>query len=362
MQSLKLSIKRGKKLKRSAKTGLPPGSLVHVGDKKADRVLMRAIDYDRDSISEREVKRVEECLPLKDTSTVSWINVDGLHDTGVIEKLGGCFGLHPLLLEDILNTNQRPKLEDFGEYIFIVLKLLSYNRERREISSEQVSMILGGNFLLTFQETSGDCFDIVRQRIRSAKGMIRKSGPDYLAYALIDAIVDGYFNMLEVLGEDIEEVEDELVKNPGHGTLQSIHKIRRQTIALRKSVWPLREVVNSLQRDGSMLVKKPTLIYLRDVYDHTIQVIDNIETSRDIVSGMLDIYLSSLSNRLNEVMKTLTIIATIFIPLTFITGVYGMNFEHMPELGLRWSYPAVWLVMISMALVMLAYFKKQKWM
>jgi magnesium transporter len=348
--------------KRSEKRGLPPGTLVHVGEKKIEEVRIKIIDYDEAQLEEKEAKTVEECFPFKDKPTVTWINIDGLHDVGIIEKLGEYFGLHPLLQEDILNTDQRPKMEDSEDYLFIVLKMLYHDEAADEITAEQVSLILGSNFVISFQEREGDVFNFVRERIRTKKGRIRKEGADYLAYALIDAIVDNYFIILERIGEKIEEIEEELVTNPMPETLQTIHSLKRGMIFLRKSVWPLREVISTLERAESPLIQEATGIYLRDVYDHTIQVIDTIETFRDMISGMLDIYLSSISNKMNEVMKVLTIIATIFIPLTFIAGIYGMNFEYMPELGWRWGYPLIWLVMSTILVTMVVYFKRKRWM
>jgi magnesium transporter len=340
--------------------GLPPGSLIHVGDRKTEKTRVTIIDYDNSNFQEKVVDNVEECFSFKETPTVTWINVDGIHDTEIIQKLGACFNLHPLLMEDILNTEQRPKLEDFESHIFFVLKMLSQDDKNR-IKHEQFSMILGEKFVISFQELPSDIFDPIRDRIRSGKGRIRKMGPDYLAYALIDSIVDSYFPMLEKLGDKIESIEEELISEPVPETLQTIHNLKRDLIFLRKSVWPLREVVNGLQREESELVKKDTHVYLRDVYDHTIQVIDTIEAHRDMVSGMLDIYLSSLSNEMNEVMKVLTIIATIFIPMTFVAGIYGMNFEHMPELRWRYGYFAVWLVILSVMGSMLIFFRKKRW-
>ena len=348
--------------KRSKKSGLPPGALVHVGEKKAEEVRIRIIDYDEPHVEEKEVKRVEDVFPFKDTATVTWINIDGLHAVDVIERIGEHFGLHPLLLEDILNTDQRPKLEDFGEYLFIVLKMLYYDDEDHEIEAEQVSLILGSNFVISFQEREGDVFNFVRDRIRAGKGRIRMEGADHLAHALIDAIVDNYFVVLEKIEEKIEDTEDELVTNPTPETLQMIHRLKSGTIFIRKSVWPLREVISGLERGESPLIHESTNVYLRDVYDHTIHVIDTIETFRDMIAGMLDIYLSSISNKMNEVMKVLTIIATIFIPLTFIAGIYGMNFQYMPELGWRWGYPLIWLVMCAVLVSMLVYFRRKGWL
>ena len=351
-------------IKRVSKTiGLSPGALVHVGKKKIEKVRIRLIDYDEAQLQEKEPKTIEECFPFKDLPTVTWVNIDGLHDVKVMEKVGKHFGLHSLVLEDILNTEQSPKVEDFDDHIFVVLKMLYYDETDGEIRAEQISIILGSNFVLSFQERVGDIFNPLRERIRSAKGRVRKMGPDYLAYNLLDAVVDNYFTVLEKLGEQIEGMEEELVTNPTPETLQKIHNLKREMIFLRKSVWPLREVVSRLERGESKLIHESTGIYLRDVYDHTIQVIDTIETYRDMLSGMLDIYLSSISNRMNQVMKVLTIIATIFIPLTFVAGIYGMNFEYMPELKWHWFYPkAFWLVMLGVAAVMLVYFRRKRWL
>jgi magnesium transporter len=348
--------------KRSTKAGLPPGTLVHIGEQKAEEARITAIVYDEARFQEQEIKTVEECFLFKDKPTVTWINVDGIHEVEVLELLGECFGLHPLVLEDILNTDQRPKLEEFGDYIFVVLKTFSYNDQSDELEPEQISLILGPSFVLSFQEREGDVFNPIRERIRNGKGRIRKMGADYLAYCLLDSIVDHYFVVLEQVGEEVEFLEEELVTNPTPETLQTIHNLKRDMIFLRKSVWPLREVIGALERGELSLIRESTEIYLRDVYDHTIQVVDTIETFRDMISGMLDIYLSSVSNRMNEVMKVLTIIATIFIPLTLIAGIYGMNFQYMPELGWRWGYPMVWLVMLVIGVLMLVYFRRKKWL
>jgi len=327
-----------------------------------ETVRITVMDYDEQNFEEKEVRSIEECFPFKSTPTVTWINIDGIHNVEVIEKLGKEFEMHPLILEDILDTGQRPKCEDLERYIFIVLKMLGYDEKKDVVTAEQVSLVLGSNFVISFQECVGDVFEQIRERIRGAKGRIRKMGADYLAYVLIDTVVDNYFVILEKLGERIESIEEELVAEPDEKTLHQIHSVKREMISLRKSIWPLREVVNGLQRTESALVADTTSVYLRDVYDHTIQVIDTIESFRDTVSGMVDIYLSSISNRMNAVMKVLTIIATIFIPLTFIAGVYGMNFKYMPELGWRWSYPLVWLIIIIVGGCMLVYFRKKKWL
>ncbi|MCJ7769320.1 MAG: magnesium/cobalt transporter CorA, partial [Dehalococcoidales bacterium] len=310
---------------RAKRAGLPPGTLTYLGDKKAEKVKISLIDYDETQFQEEEVKTAEECFPFKNTPTVTWINIDGVHDIELIEKLGKHFDLHPLILEDIVNTQQRPKMEDSGNYIFIVLRMLHYDTKDSEVKSEQVRLVLGSNFVISFQESEGDVFEPIRERIRKGKGRIRKMGADYLAYALVDAVVDNYFIVLEKLGEIIEGIEDKLIQAPTPETLQTIHSLKREAISLRKSVWPLRELISGLDRAETPLIHESIKIYIRDIYDHTIQVIDTIESFRDTITGMLDIYLSSVSNRMNEVMKVLTIFAAIFIPLTFIAGVYGMN-------------------------------------
>jgi magnesium transporter len=348
--------------RRPAKTGLPPGALVHVGEKSARKVKITRIAYDEAHFEEQEVGTIDACLRLEDKRAVTWIDVDGIHEIDILEQLGECLGVHPLVLEDVLNTDQRPKLEDFDDYLFIVLKMFRYDGLGREMEVEQISLVLGADYVVSFQEKPGDIFDPIRERIRAGKGRIRRMGADYLAYTLIDAVVDGYFVVLEQIAEKVETLEDKVIADPTPKTLQTIHDLKRDMIFLRQSIWPLREVIGRLERRESQLIGASIDVYLRDVYDHTIQVIDTLETFRDMVSGMLDIYLSSVSNRMNEVMKVLTIIATIFIPLTLIAGIYGMNFRYMPELGWRWGYPAVWLVMVAIAAVMLVYFRRKKWL
>lgn len=348
--------------KSSKKPGTSPGTLVHVGKKKIKKAKISFFDYNDNKLQEKTAKKVEDVFDLKNNSNVSWINIDGLHDTEVINKIGQHFGIHPLVLEDILNTNQRPKLEDLGDYLFIVLKMIDYNEAQGGVFTEQVSLIIGKNFLISFQERIGDVFDPVRDRIRNGKGNIRSMNSDYLAYALLDVLVDNYFLILEKFGEKIEDIEEELLDNPTTEKLHFINSLKRESILLRKSVWPLREIINSLVRGDFNLINKKTEIYFRDVYDHTIQVIDTIETFRDVLAGLQDIYLSSISNRMNEVMKTLTIIATFFIPITFLTGVYGMNFKFMPEIDWHFSYPIFWLIVILVSLWMYIYFRRKKWL
>lgn len=354
--------------KRSHKSGLPPGTLVHVGAKKVEKTNITVIDYDVDNFVEKELKTIEECFPRRDKQAVSWINLTGLHQLDIIEKTGKHFDLHPLVLEDIVNTGQRPKIEDFDSYLFIVIKMLYPDEGHAEVHSEQVSLIVGSHVVISFQEKAGDVFNPVRERIRSGKGRIRKMGTDYLAYALLDAIVDSYFAILEKFSEEMEETEKKLVSDPGPQILQDLHRLKGEMIFLRKSIWPLREVLSGLLRRESSLIQESTVLYLRDVYDHTIQIIDTIETFRDLISGMLDTYLSSVSNKMNEVMKVLTVIATTFIPLTFIAGIYGMNFNpevspwNMPELNWEYGYFVAMGIMIIIALGMVLYFKGKKWL
>ncbi|HEX9756602.1 MAG TPA: magnesium/cobalt transporter CorA [Nitrospiria bacterium] len=348
--------------KRSKREGLPPGTLIHVGEKRTERVRIRALFYDGLQIEEREVQNVREIHAYQRQERVMWIQVIGIHDSATIEELGNAFGLHPLVMEDILHTGQRPKMEDYGNYIFIVLKMFAFHSGLHELEEEQISVVLGSNFVISFQEREEDCFNPVRERIQIGKGKIRKMGADYLAYCLIDAVVDRYFTVLDSLGEMIETVEGELIEDPTTKTIYEIHKLKREMIFLRKSIWPLREVLGALERGDSSLFMETTGPYLRDVYDHTIRVIDMIETFRDMLSGMLDIYLSSVSNRMNAIMKVLTLIATVFMPLTFIAGIYGMNFKSMPELEWKFGYPLSLIVMAIVGVSMVVFFKRKKWL
>ncbi len=349
--------------KRSVKSGLPPGSLIHVGEDKKSTVKIRILSFNGEYVHEDDRTEVGECLPPEHGKVITWLGVGGVHRARVLEDIGGLFHLHPLLLEDVMNTEQRPKFEDYGDYIFIVLKYLALNGSKpgKAISTEQVSLVLGPDYVITFEEGTGDIFGQVRERIKNDKGRIRKMDADYLLYTFIDTVVDNYFTVMEGLGERVEAVEDALVAGVKEATLRSIHDLKREMIFLRRSIWPLREVVGSLERGETRLVSDRISVYLRDLYDHVVQVMDSVEAYRDMLSGMLDIYLSRVSNKLNEVMKVLTIIATIFIPLTFIAGVYGMNFAYMPELKYPWGYPAVLLLMGAVTSFMLFYFKRKKW-
>jgi magnesium transporter len=354
--------------KHSKARGLTPGTVVFIGDKKLEKTQIRVIDYDREKLDERKVESVEDCFPFKEKPTITWINIDGLHEVQVIEKIGQHFEIHPLILEDIANTGQRPKLDVSDNSIFLSLKMLTMEGEASSIKREQFSFVVGTDYVISFQERIGDVFEPVRERIRKQVPRTRFMSSDYLAYALLDAVVDGYFSVLETLSERIEAIEERLLDDPGPESLESIHQLRRELVLMRKAVWPLREVIGGLERMDSKFVHSSTRIYLRDLYEHTVQVVDTVETFRDMVSGLLDIYLSSVSNRMNEVMKVLTIIATIFIPLGFLAGVYGMNFNtsvsalNMPELGWRYGYVLFWTLTFLIGGGLFLYFKRKKWL
>ena len=345
---------------RSKKAGLPPGSVVFVGSQKIDTPTIRVFDYTADRVAETEVKPDQNVAPYAGRDTVSWINIVGLHDTELITRIGAAFGIHHLVLEDIVSTTQRPKVEVFDDFAYVVVRMLSLDPEK-QMMSEQVSIVFGKGWVLSFQERPGDVFDFVRERIRTGRGRIRKSGSDYLAYALLDVIVDNYFHVLETLGEEIEDLEEAIVENPTPERQRSIRDLRATLIKLRRAVWPLRELFGAMERAETKLISKQVRPYLRDAYDHAIQVIDIVESQRDLIGGLMDLFMTSISNRMNEIMKVLTIIATIFIPLTFIAGIYGMNFEWIPELGYRMGYPIVMLVMVTIAGGLLVLFRRQRW-
>jgi len=344
------------------KAGLPPGSLVHVGEQKTSHVVVHVMDYDEKQFEEHPDLPVSSCASFKEKPSTSWIDIVGLHEPGVIQQVGEAFGLHPLTQEDILNTQHRPKVEVYDEYVFVVIKMLMLAPENSDLQMEQVSIVIGKGFVLSLQEAPGDVFEGVRERLRSGKGRLRRSGPDYLAYALLDAIIDNYFVILEELGDKVAWLEDQVLADPRESIQHEIYLFKRELLALRKTVWPLREMTAVLQRAESDLLSPAIGVYLRDLYDHSVQVLDAVETFRDILSSLMDLYLSSISTRMNAIMKVLTMIATIFIPLTFIAGVYGMNFEFMPELRWKWAYPAVLLAMAVLTGGMLYYFRRKKWL
>lgn len=346
----------------SKKSGLSPGSLVHVGHKKIEEVRLELMDYDENHLTEKVLTNIEEAFPFKDLPTITWLDVTGIHDIKIIEKIGNHFSIHPLVLEDILNTGQRPSFDDYEEYLFVALKLLSFNNKTNEVESEHVSLIVGKNYVITFQEREGDLFEPIRERLRVGKGRIRKSKSDYLGYAILDIVVDNYFLLLEGIGDQIQNLEEVVGDDPDKEVLNEIHKLKRELIFLRKSIWPLRDVLNKLEKSDSKLINKQYKIFFRDVYDHSVQVIDTVESYRDMVSGLQDLFLSQISNKMNEVMKVLTIFAAIFIPLTFIAGIYGMNFENMPELSWPYGYLMVWGVFAVVGFGMLIIFKKKKWL
>ena len=351
--------------KRYHKPGTAPGTLRRVEAPTATPVRITIIDYGVDRLEEKVIERFEGLLPYRDSTTNTWINIEGLHNLGLIEWLGKNFGIHALTLEDVLNCGQRPKIEDYGTYHFLVLKSMFLLEESLEL--EQISFILGQNYVITLQEVPGDSFEAVRQRIRRGKGQIRKAGPDYLLYALVDALIDEFFPILESYGDQVESLEDEVILHPSPEVLQRVHRVKRDLLLLRRTAWPERDTISAFSREESHLIRQETQVYIRDCYDHIIQVIDMIETYRDLASGLQEAYLSSLSNRMNEVMKVLTIISTIFIPLTFIAGIYGMNFDpgtspfNMPELRWSWGYPFSLALMAIVAIGLIIFFRRRRW-
>jgi magnesium transporter len=349
-------------LNDSDKTGLPPGTLMHVGEVLQENIIATHIDYSKDEYEEQTISSIEEILPYLDKDSVTWLNVAGLGDINTIETIGRALNIHPLVLEDILNTNQRPKVEEHEDYIYIVLKKLSCQNRHFSVEYEQVSILLLDNLVVTFVEKSDDIFDALKKRLNNGKGRLRSFGADYLTYAILDTLVDNIFILLDQLDEAIESLEEGLLVNPSTETLATIQQLKRELIYLRRSVSPLREMVAEVLRSDSLLIQAKTQIYYRDVYDHVLRIHESIESYRDMLSGLLDIYMSSVSNKMNEVMKVLTVFASIFIPLTFIAGIYGMNFEFMPELKWKWAYPALWSSFIIIVVVLLVYFKKKKWL
>jgi len=357
-------VRRTKKLfrTRASKEGLPPGSLIHIGEAPADAVSVSVFSYGEQGLQETCSETVDLSLIRPKPDGVVWVDLEGVHQVETVRSLGEAYNLHPLVLEDIVSTVQRPKVEDYDDYLFVVVKMLLPLPDG-DFAAEQLSLVLGRGYVLTFQEgIRGDAFEPVRERIRSAKGKIRTLGADYLLYTLLDAVVDRYFTVLEGFGERLVNIEEEVAMHPHPRTLVQLNDLKKEVIYLRKSTWPLREVLSFLERDDTDLISDATRLFLRDVHDHAVQTIDTVETFRDLLSGMLDLYLSSLSNRTNEIMKFLTIIGTIFIPLTFVVGLYGMNFKYMPELEWHYGYFAVLGLMVAMTVGMIFYFKHRKWL
>jgi magnesium transporter len=359
-----------KKSRRSNKPGTAPGIPHYLGDQKVEEVRINLLDYDVDHLDSLSVTEIEECRPYLEEPSKTWINVTGLHDVEKLKSIWSYFDLHPLIQEDIVNTSQRPKVESYNNCIFFVLRMFTYSTEKKALQAEQISVVLGPNYVLSFQETNSNYFKPIHGRIENEGGRIRSQPTDYLAYALIDMVVDHYFTVIEQLGDELERLEDLLFEDEeGHDDLlQQIHSIRREIVLFRKAIWPLRDALNTAIRDESDLISDNTKLFLRDVHDHIIQVIDSVENYRDLVLSLHDLYMSNMSNRMNEIMKVLTIIATIFIPLTFIAGIYGMNFDpaaspyNMPELSYYWGYPIFWAVMLVSAGVMVYYFKRKGWL
>ena len=344
------------------KLGQIPGSVIYTGKKDTQKLFIEAFDYNKDHCSEKELLNAEESFQFKLSNSITWINLNGLNHVTEIEKLGKHYSIHPLVLEDIVNIAQRPKIDEYENYLFVVLKMLYYDANNN-IVSEQVSFILGKNYVLSFQESDGDVFDEVRDRIRQSKGRVRTMQADYLLYVLIDAIVDHYFSVIETLGDKIEgyetaifsgDVTDDISKN--------IQDLKREILKVRRAIFPLREVINRIEKNENSLIQKKTITYYRDIYDHLIQVSENIDIYREMIWSLMDMYMTTISNKMNEVMKVLTIMASIFIPLTFIAGIYGMNFDNIPELHYQYSYYILWGVMILLFIGMLFYFKRKKWL
>jgi magnesium transporter len=352
-----------KKHKQKSKLGLAPGSLVFTGLQKMTNVDITVLHYSADYVEESNPKSMAEVITLiQSFKGVAWINIDGLHDENSIEEICTYLNIHKLSMEDILSVGQRPKLEEYQDYIQAVLKILTLDSTDETIEYEQLSFILKGNILVTFQEKTGDVFDSVRNRIKEGKGNVRKRGADYLLYALLDLVVDHYFIVLENFGEKLEDLETELLNNPDKTTLNKLHRLRRETLLLRRTVYPLREMIGRFEKLEEPLISNNIKVFIRDLYDHTIKVIENIEVLRDMTSGLLDLYMNTTSNKMNEIMKVLTILTSIFIPLTFISGVYGMNFVNMPELEFKYGYFAVLGLMVLVLIAMLIYLKRKKWL
>jgi magnesium transporter len=354
-------MKRSRK-SRSRKIGLPPGSLVHVGEVRVDRSTISLFYYGKTDLSEKSYTSDELPDLRPPAEGTLWLNVHGLHDANLMAKIGQAFGLHPLVLEDILHTDQRPKLDAYSDYLYVVTRFFVYDPAQMAISSEQISLVLGRSFVLTFQERPTGSFDPIRERLRADRGQIRPSGADYLAYSLLDMIVDRYFGVLEQIGDDCETLEEELLSKPNAAMLQHIHQLKRETMELRRAVWPLREVVNNLVRNEAHFFQADTILYLRDVYDHTVHFIESLEAIRDMLAGMLDIYLSSISNRVNMEVRALTVVAMLFMPATLIAGIFGMNFHTMPWL---FDPNGFWFaigMMAGIAGIMILIFWRRQWL
>lgn len=349
--------------RKRPKTGLAPGSLIYTGQVYTDEIKIQVIDYTDDHIEEIEITEVAELERFNNPDTVTWINIQGLHDVEVISSIGKLMGLHPLTMEDILDTNQRPKVEEFEDHLYISMKMINHLEDHNKIDIEQVSIIAHNNFVICFQEKPGDVFNDIRTRLRNGKGRARKRAADYLSYMLIDVIIDFYYETLDQVWNKIERLDDLVVRRPDRIELNDIQVIRRDLIQLRRYMYPVRDVVHSISNSQGQFFSDQTLMFVRDSYDHAVQVVENLDTYREILNSVMDLYLSQLSNKMNEVMKVLTVMSSIFIPLTFIAGIYGMNFEHMPELGWAISYPVgFWSLIGVVAVIMVIFMKSRKWL
>lgn len=349
--------------KRSQKAGLPPGTAIYTGTKRTLKPTMTVAVYDAENYQEKQGSNLTDCLPsnIPDGSTV-WIDMVGLSDATMINQVAERYQLHPLTIEDILSVEQRSKIDEYENYLFLTLKMINWHADKKNFSVDELSVVFGKGFIITFQEQKSDLFAPIHERLSSsAQQPLRKQGSDYLAYRLIDIVVDQYFVVLEALGDRIEKVEDVIISEPTKKNARALYKLKRQMLVLRKTIWPMREVINHLLKEDSNIISSYTHIYLRDVYEHTVQAVDTIDTFRDMLSNMLDVYVSSLTNRMNEIMKVLTIIATLFMPVTFIASIYGMNFRNMPELNYQYGYPTVLAVMACVIICMLYFFRRQKW-
>lgn len=347
--------------KRTHKTGLPPGTLNESLAANNTGSAFTVVDFSEEYFHLQKTTSIDACLKKRPNGAIRWINVEGIQSSKVLEQLGKHYGIHPLVLEDIQTTDERPKYEIYDEFVAVFVRMLFYDKVMGEVGYEQISLILGKDFVLSFTESEKSSFDTIVDRLDNKADRIRKMGADYLTYTLLDFVVDNYFDILEIFDEKIEVLEEKLIHKPSNDTLRVIHRLKRNMLFMHKSIWPLREVVGSLGRGETPLISESTFIYLRDLHDHVIQSMDTIDTMRDILSSLLDIYLSSVSKKMNEVMKVLTIFSTIFMPLTFIVGVYGMNFKFMPELNMKAAYPVLWVIMIVIAVSMIIFFKKKKW-
>lgn len=353
-------INKRKKKKSNKKPGLPPGTVVYVGQDRVHDFSIDCWSYNEEKINNKTVE-IHDFKPELKSDKTQWINVVGVHHAEKIEKFGQLINLSGLILEDVVNTNQRPKSEEIDESLFFTLKMLTYNEVNDEVIDEQVSLLLKNNTVYSFQELPEDVFSSVRERLTTGKGRIRKSGADYLFYALIDMVVDHYYVVMEKIGDRIDEMEEIVFSNPHESCLKYIQQNKKNLLALRKNIYPLREAIHRLLGQDSTLIERETQVFLSDVYDHLIQIIESIELYREMNSGLRDAYLSSLSHKMNQVMQLLTIISTIFIPLTFIAGIYGMNFDTMPELHWEYGYPAAWILMVIVTIGMVFLFRKKRW-